>query len=119
MLLDIKHINSEKCKDLVGFPNKLELEFARYLSDKDIPVWIRQVIVPGFTDDKEDLLELRNFLISLKNVKRVDLLPYHDMGKEKWEKLNLDYPLKDVRVATTDDIERAKKILNLKGTILH
>lgn len=119
VLLDIKHINSEKCKDLVGFPNKLELEFARYLSDKDIPVWIRQVIVPGFTDDKDDLLELRNFLISLKNVKRVDLLPYHDMGKEKWEKLNLDYPLKDVRVATTDDIERAKKILNLKGTILH
>ena len=59
VLLDIKHIDDEKCKDLVGFSNKLELAFARYLSDNIIPVWVRQVLIPGYTDDEEDLIKLR------------------------------------------------------------
>ena len=59
VLLDIKHIDSKKCKDLVGFDNKLELEFAKYLSDNNIPIWIRQVLVPGYTDDQNDLLKLK------------------------------------------------------------
>ena len=62
VLLDIKHINSEKCKDLVGFDNKLELNFAKYLSDNHIPIWIRQVLVPGVTDDEKDLQTLKKFI---------------------------------------------------------
>ncbi len=113
VLLDIKHINSEKCKDLVGFSNKLELEFARYLSDNDIPLWIRQVLIPGYTDDESDLLELKNFINSLSSVKRVEILPYHDMGKYKWKKFDKKYKLDDVRQANDDDIKRAKRILDI------
>ena len=80
VLLDIKHIDDEKCEDLVGHSNKLELDFARYLSDNNIPVWIRQVLVPGYTDKVEDLIRLRDFISSLNNVEKVELLPYHDMG---------------------------------------
>lgn len=113
VLLDIKHINDEKCKDLVGHSNKKELEFARYLSDNNIPVWIRQVIVPGITDDEDDLLELKDFINSLKNVKNIELLPYHELGKSKWKNLRLNYELEDVPYATKEDVKRAKKILGI------
>ena len=113
VLLDIKHINDEKCKDLVGFSNKLELEFAKYLSDNNIPIWIRQVIIPGITDDEKDLTDLRNLINSLKTVKKVELHPYHSMGVFKWEKLGYEYPLKDIPAATDEDIKRAKRILGI------
>lgn len=114
VLLDIKHINSEKSKDLIGFSNEKELKFARYLSDNNIPIWIRQVIVPGVTDSKEDLLELKKFINSLKTVKKIELLPYHNLGEYKWEKLGLEYKLKGIRQATSEDIKRAKEILEIK-----
>lgn len=117
VLLDIKHIDSEKCKNLVGVSNKLELNFAKYLSDNNISIWIRQVLVPGITDDENDLLTLGEFLSSLKTVKKLEILPYHDMGKTKWEELGFDYPLKDVRLATTEDVERAKKIIGKRFTL--
>lgn len=113
VLLDIKHINNEKCKDLVGFSNKKELEFARYLNDNNIPVWIRQVIVPGITDDENDLKELKNFINSLSNVQKVELMPYHELGKFKWENLGFDYQLDGVPAATNEDIERVKRILGI------
>ena len=113
VLLDIKHIDDEKCKDLVGFSNKLELEFARYLSDNNIPMWIRQVIIPGITDDEKDLIDLKNFIKSLKTVQKVELNSYHTLGVYKWEKLGLEYPLKGVRPANNKDIERAKRILEI------
>lgn len=113
ILLDIKHINDEKCKELVGFSNKKELEFARYLSDNNIPVWIRQVIIPGITDNENDLLELKKFISSLKNVQNIELLPYHELGKSKWENLGLEYELEGVCSATSKDIEKAKKILEI------
>lgn len=112
-LLDIKCINDDICKDLVGVSNKLELEFARYLSDINKPVWIRQVLVPGITDHEEDLLKLKDFLASLKNVKKVEILPYHDLGRFKWENLGCNYELEDVPNATAEDVARAKKILSL------
>lgn len=113
VLLDIKHINNEKCKELVGVSNKLELEFAKYLSDNNIPVWIRQVLVPGYTDDKSDLLELKKFISTLSNVKKVELLPYHDMGSYKWKKLGQKYELENVSPATNEDIKKAKEILGI------
>lgn len=113
VLLDIKHINDEKSKDLVGFSNKRELEFAKYLSDNNIKIWIRQVLVPGITDDTQDLIDLRMFIKSLKTVEKVEILPYHDMGKFKWQDLGCKYELEGVRPANSDDVKRAKELLGL------
>ena len=111
VLLDIKHIDDEKCKNLVGKSNKLELEFAKYLSDNNIKMWIRQVLVPGFTDDENDLIKLRDFISSLKSVQKVEFLPYHTMGKYKWLEYGDKYELEGVREANNEDIERAKRIV--------
>ena len=113
VLLDIKHIDSEKFKNLVGFNNEKELAFARYLSDNNIHMWIRQVLVPGYTDDELDLLKLKDFISSLNTVDKVEILPYHDMGRYKWEKLGLKYELDGVRVANDDDVKRAKNLLGI------
>ena len=113
VLLDIKHIDSEKFKNLVGFNNEKELAFARYLSDNNIHMWIRQVLVPGYTDDEQDLLKLKDFISSLNTVDKVEILPYHDMGRYKWEKLGLKYELDGVRVANDDDVKRAKNLLGI------
>ena len=113
VLLDIKHIDDEKCKDLVGKSNKKELEFAKYLSDNNIKMWIRQVLIPGYTDDEKDLIKLKEFIDTLHTVEKVQILPYHSIGKYKWEKLGLKYGLEGVREATTEDVEKAKKILKI------
>jgi len=113
VLLDIKHINSEKCKNLVGFNNEKELAFARYLSDNNIHMWIRQVLVPGYTDDEQDLLQLKDFISSLSTVDKVEILPYHDMGRYKWENLGFKYELDGVRIANDDDVNRAKNLLGI------
>lgn len=112
-LLDIKHINPVKCKNLVGFSNEKELAFARYLSDNGKSMWIRQVLIPEYTDDENDLIQLRKFINSLKTVEKVELLPYHTMGKYKWRDLNLKYELEGIREATDEDIKRAKRILRI------
>ena len=83
-LLDIKCINDEKAKELTGVSNKKELEFAKFLSSIGKPMWIRQVLVPDITDDKQDLLSLKDFISSLKTVEKIEILPYHDLGKFKW-----------------------------------
>lgn len=113
VLLDIKHIDDEKCKKLVGVSNKKELEFAKYLSENNIRMWIRQVLVPGYTDDEKDLLKLKKFISTLKTVEKIQILPYHSMGKFKWEKLGVKYELEGVRDATQADVDRAKKILEI------
>ena len=112
-LLDIKHINPEKCKDLVGFSNEKELAFAKFLSDNNKHMWIRQVIIPGVTDDEKDLIKLKDFINSLKTVDKVELLPYHTMGKFKWKKLGFKYELEGVPDATQKDIDRARQILQM------
>ena len=112
-LLDIKSINDETCKWLTGSSNSLELEFAKYFNEKNKRIWIRQVLVPGITDKKEDLLKLKDFLKTI-NVEKFEFLPYHDLGKYKWEKLGLPYELEDVRVASNKDVERAKEIMEIE-----
>ena len=111
VLLDIKHIDPNKCKELVGLSNEKELAFARYLSDNNISIWIRQVLIPGITDDESDLIKLRDFINSLKTVKKLEILPYHEMGKYKWAELNEKYELENIHEANKSDVERAKKIL--------
>lgn len=113
VLLDIKHIDPEKCKKLVGFSNKLELEFAQYLSNNNIPMWLRQVIIPGITNQKDDLIKLKKFFDSLCNIQKVELLPYHTLGKHKWKELGLKYDLDGIPDATDIDIKEAKKLLGL------
>lgn len=85
---------------MYGVSNEFELDFARYLSSIGKPIWIRQVLVPGFTDGENDLLKLKEFLGTLKTVQKIEILPYHDLGKFKWENLKLEYPLDGVRSAT-------------------
>ena len=110
-LVDIKCINDEVCKDLVGHSNKKELEFIKYLDSINKEIWIRQVIVPTITDDTEDIYKLRDFINSIDSITRVDLLKYHDLGKYKWEALNVPYELEGIRIATDEDVDRVKKIL--------
>ena len=112
-LLDIKCINDEICKKLTGFSNKQELAFAKILSDINKPVWIRQVIVPTITDRTEDLLKLKEFISGLNNVQKVELLPYHDMGKYKWINSGDKYELENIKTASLNDIKYAKKILGI------
>lgn len=112
-LLDIKCINDEKAINLTGVSNKKELEFARYLSSINKPMWIRQVLVPGYTDDEQDLLKLKDFISTLKSVEKVEILPYHDLGKFKWEKLGCKYELEGYRTANNEDVKRAKEILKI------
>ena len=114
VLLDIKHINNEKCINLTGAPNNHTLEFAIYLSNLNIPVWIRQVLVPGYTDDKYDLLELKKFLNSLNNIEKVEILPYHNLGKFKWSELGDVYELDNVEPATQEDVDKVKLLLEIE-----
>lgn len=111
VMLDIKHIDDEKHKPLTGQSNSNILDFARYLDELEVPVWIRHVVVPGLTDHEEDLYRLGRFIGELKNVKALDVLPYHDMGKVKYESLGMEYPLKDVPPMSREDAVAAKKII--------
>lgn len=115
VLLDIKHIDDEKCKELTGLSNKKELEFARYLSKNGNKMWIRQVILPGITDSKEDIIKLKQFVDTLNTVEKVEFLPYHSMGKFKWKNLGVNYELETLRDATMEDIKRVKEIYYNEG----
>lgn len=112
-LLDIKCINNDICKELTGFSNKKELEFAKYLSDNNKKMWIRQVLVPGYTDKEEDLKKLKEFINLLKTVEKVEIIPYHSMGKFKWEQLGKKYELENIKEPTEEEINKAKKILGI------
>lgn len=111
VLLDIKHIDPEGHKELTGHDNAGILAFARYLEEKKVPVWIRHVVVPGITDDPALLTRLGTFIGSLSNVKALDVLPYHIMGKVKYEQLNIPYPLEGVEPATQKQAMAAKQII--------
>ena len=112
VLLDIKHGIKEKHKLLTGVSNDKILEFAHYLCEKNIPVWIRYVLVPGLTDAPEDLESAAAIIGSLKNIKKVEVLPYHCMGAYKWSKLGYEYSLEGVREPTSEEVARASKVLS-------
>lgn len=111
VLLDIKHISDPEHKKLTGCTNQNILAFARYLDQQNIPVWIRHVIVPGLNLYREYLEELGVFLASLHNVKALDVLPYHTMGKDKYKKLNIPYPLDGTREASKEEAAAARRII--------
>lgn len=111
VLLDIKHIDDTRHLKLTGFSNKNVLKFAKYLNEKNIPVWIRHVIVPGVTMQIEYYEQLGKFLSQLKNVKALDILPYHNMAVSKYEKLGKDYPLKDLPIPDRTRVIEARKVI--------
>lgn len=114
ILLDIKHIDEEQHKILTGQTNQNILEMARQLSDMGKPVWIRHVLVPERNDKDEYLHRLADFIHTLKNVERVEVLPYHTLGVFKWEQLGIAYPLKGIDPPTAERVRNAEEILKLK-----
>jgi len=115
VLLDIKQMNPEKHRELTSTPLTRVLEFARRLDRMDKPAWIRYVLVPGYTDDPDDVEKLGEFVVTLKNVERVEILPFHKMGEFKWKELGLQYELTETPIPTMETVERVKKQLEAYG----
>ncbi|GMA46991.1 pyruvate formate-lyase-activating protein [Tetragenococcus muriaticus] len=113
LLFDIKHIDTVQHKKLTKHGNENILEMAQYLSEIGKPVWIRHVLVPFRSDYDEFLDRLNQFIQSLSNVDKVEILPYHTMGRYKWDELNIKYPLEGIEPPGQDRVENAKKILQV------
>ena len=111
VLLDIKHACDIGHKTITGVGREKPAAFARMLSDRGIPVWIRYVLVPDYTDSDEDLNAAATFIKSLYNVHKVEVLPYHSMGSFKWEEMGQSYPLKDISEPDEESIKKACQIL--------
>ena len=114
VLLDVKHIDEDEHVKLTGHSNLRILDFAKYLSEKQIPVWIRHVVVPNITEKEEYLVRLGSFMATLKNVVALDVLPYHDMAVPKYESLGIEYPLKDTPALTHVQALKAREQI-MKG----
>ena len=113
-LLDIKHIDDNQHKILTGMSNQNVKAFAKYLDAHNKPVWIRHVLLDGYTNDENYLQATRAFIDTLHNVEKVEVLPYHTLGLSKYEKMNLVYPLVGVEAPAKKDVERAKEMLGVK-----
>ena len=111
VMLDIKHIDAQKHKDLTGFSNENILAFAKYVDDKNVPIWIRHVVLDGYTNDEESLFALGEFIGTLKSVKALDVLPYHTMGVSKYKELGIKYRLDNVPSLSKTDAAKAKAII--------
>ena len=111
VLLDIKHIDSSKHKELCGLPNENVIEFAKHLSERGNHIWIRHVVVPGYTYNHDYLYNLGKFLKTLKTIKALEVLPYHTMGVPKYEQLKIDYPLKGVSPLSKEELQKARNAI--------
>lgn len=111
LLVDIKHIDSREHKKLTGTDNSNIIDMLRYLSDLQKPVWIRHVLVPDITDNDKYLKRTRDFLNTLNNIEKVEVLPYHTLGTYKWKEMGMNYPLENTAPPTKERIENAKKFL--------
>lgn len=111
VMLDIKHIDDDEHKKLTSHSNKNILEFAKYLNEKNVKMRIRHVIVPDITNNREELLKLGNFLKDFKNIEKIETLPYHTLGKVKYENLGIDYPLGDTPQLSEKDALNALEII--------
>ena len=111
VMLDIKHIDPEHHKKLTAKDNAGILDFAKYLESKNVPVWIRHVIVEGYTDDPTYLYKLGEFIGALKNLEALDVLPYHSMGESKYEELGIEYKLKGLKSLDKTEAAKAKQYI--------
>lgn len=119
VLFDVKQIDDEKHKKLTMHSNKNILDMARYLSEVGKPVWIRHVLIPERTDYDEDLIRLDQFIKSLKNVIKVEILPYHKLGVYKYAALNIPYKLEGISTPSRERIENAHRLLNIENYKLY
>lgn len=111
VMLDIKHIDPEEHLKLCKRPNDNILKFAKYIDSKNVEIWIRHVCVPHITINKDYLFKLGQFIGTLRNLKSIDVLPYHDMGKVKYEQLGMEYPIPDIEPATKEMAISCRKII--------
>lgn len=111
VMLDIKHIDTGAHLSLTGRYNRRVLDFAEHLLKRQKTVRIRHVLVPGITDNEESLTRLGAYLKKFDNIESVEVLPYHTLGKVKYENLGISYPLKDTREATASDVLHAKELI--------
>ena len=109
VMLDIKHIDPQKHRQLTHCSNEPILAFAKYLEQRNIPLWVRHIIVEGYTDGYADLLALGRFIGSLSNLKALDVLPYHTMGVAKYQALGIPYPLEGIPPLNVSEAIRAKE----------
>ena len=115
VIMDLKTWDPERHRKLTGKDVGPTLEFARRVAGMKRPMWIRFVLVPGLTDDKENIAPIANFVAGLGVVERVEVLPFHQMGRYKWEKLGLKYELGDVKPPTSEQVEQACEIFRKEG----
>jgi pyruvate formate lyase activating enzyme len=111
VLLDIKQIDNKKHIDLTHVSNKYTLEFANYLARQNQAVYLRYVVVPGYTDAIEDAHNLGQFIKPMKNIEKIEMLPYHELGKHKWIAMGEIYPLEGVSPPSRKKMEEIKNIL--------
>ena len=111
LLMDIKHIDPAEHKKLTGMGNDNVIQMFRYLDEINKPIWIRHVLVPGYSDNDEYLTKTRDFIRSLGNVHRVEILPYHTLGITKYKNLGIPYPLEGVNPPDAERIKNAREIL--------
>ena len=111
VMLDIKHIDTKKHKDITGSGNENILEFAKRLEKANIPLWVRHIIIEGYTDKPEDLIALGEFIGKLKNLKALDVLPYHTMGVGKYTELGISYPLEGMEALPVSKAVESKKYI--------
>lgn len=114
LLVDIKHIDNQKHIDLTGKPNDNILDMFRYLDSIHKPIWIRHVLVPGITENDEDLFRTRAFIRTLSNVQKIDVLPFHKMGTFKWKNLGIPFTLENTNPPSKESVAHAEDILNGK-----
>lgn len=117
VLLDIKSFDPETYTKVTHVSIEPTLELAKYLNEINKPAWIRFVLVPGLTDDPQNIQGLAHFISTLKNVERVEIQPFHKMGEYKWEKMGYEYSLKDTPPATPEDVQKALDIFRSQGII--
>lgn len=115
VLLDLKQIDDEMHKELTAVSNSWPLRFARHLEKRAIPTWIRYVVVGGYTEDPKWAAGLADFIKDMKNVEKVELLPYHKLGKHKWDAFSDQYPLQDLEPPTTSTLEAVKAEFTKQG----
>lgn len=113
LLVDIKHINSDEHRKLTGYRNENILDMCQYLSDIGKPVWIRHVLIPQRTDFDNYLKQLGDYIKTLKNVKKVEVLPYHTLGVPKYHEMGIKYPLEGIEPPTPDRVKNAEQLLHV------
>lgn len=110
VLLDIKEFNNDAHRILTGSDNTRALNFAKYLNEQNIPTWVRYVLVPGYSDNQEHLHQLGEFLKPMQNVEKIEIQPYHKLGKHKYDAMGWEYKLEDVEMNSAEQLKRAKEI---------